>query len=383
MPFSAFITGYPGFIARQLVSRLAVAHPHGRLMALVQPRQMEEARRHARASGLAIELIEGDVVDLHLGLAGEEYGRLVEGLTHVFHLAAINSLSLPRELARRVNVDGTRNVLELAREAPRLERLVHFSSCYVSGTRQGVIAEDELEAGQSFRNAYEQTKYEAERLVQRAKETLPVTVVRPATVVGDSRTGHVEHFEGPYSLAMLMVLSPLVLPLPLPGHGDAPLNVVPVDFVVDATLALTAKPAARGATVHLVDPSPMSVRRAYELIAERANRRLPRFTLSARATDLFLRLPGVERLTRTQRAALGYVNHLAFYSSRTALELLEGTGVRCPPLTSYLDRLTDSALETWRARRHEASGEDDPLDRPLRTSDEDPPHTGTGADRQG
>jgi nucleoside-diphosphate-sugar epimerase len=287
-------------------------------------------------------------------------------VTHVFHLAAVSSLALPRELARRVNVDGTRNVLELARECPALERMVHFSTCYVSGTRQGVIAEDELEAGQSFRNAYEQTKYEAERLVQRAKEQLPITVVRPGTVVGDSRTGEIERFDGPYSIAMLLVLSPLVLPLPLPGNGGAPLNVVPVDFVVDATWALTQTPSARGATVHLVDPNPMSARRVYELIAERANKRLPRFTISARATDLFLRLPGVERVTRTQRAALAYVNHLAFYGSRAAGELLEETGVRCPPLTSYLDRLTDYALETWRTRPQETEGAiDDPLDRPM------------------
>ena len=369
MAFTAFITGYPGFIGKRLVARLAEANPRGRLIARVQPKQMDEAKRHAETiTGAALELVEGDVVDLHLGLAGAEYVGLVREVSHVFHLAAINSLTMPRELARRVNVDGTRNVLELARECPSLERLVHFSTCYVSGTRLGVIAEDELEAGQSFRNAYEQTKYEAERLVERAKGELPITVVRPGTVVGDSRTGEVERFEGPYSIAMLLVLSPLVLPLPLPGNGVAPLNVVPVDFVVDATWALTQKPEAKGKTVHLVDPNPMSARRVYELIAARANKRLPRFTLSARATDLFMRLPGVERVTRTQRSALGYVNHLAIYSSRTALELLEDTPVRCPPLTSYLDRLTDFALETWRARRHEpGSGEfDDPLDRPMR-----------------
>ena len=368
MPFSAFITGYPGFIGKRLVTHLAEANPGGRIIALVQPKFLEDAVRHAKTvTGAKIELVEGDVVDMHLGLAGQEYVSLVKEVTHVFHLAAVSSLDLPRELARRVNVDGTRNVLELARECPALERLVHFSTCYVSGTRLGVIAEDELEAGQSFRNAYEQTKYEAERLVQRAKDDLPITVVRPGTVVGDSRTGEVERFEGPYSIAMLLVLSPLVLPLPLPGNGVAPLNVVPVDFVVNATWALTQNPLARGATVHLVDPNPMSARRVYELIAERANKRLPRFTISARATDLFLRLPGVEKVTRTQRAALSYVNHLAQYTSRTALELLEGTGVRCPPLTSYLDRLTDYALETFRAKRHEAFDEiDDPLDRPLR-----------------
>jgi nucleoside-diphosphate-sugar epimerase len=369
--FSAFVTGYPGFIGKRLVAHLAQQNPHGRITLLVQPKFVEEATAYAQGlAGAHIDILSGDIVDMHLGLAGAEYQRLVDETTHLFHLAAISYLGMPRETARRVNVDGTRNVLELARECAQLQRLVHFSTCYVAGTRVGVIAEDELEAGQTFRNAYEETKYEAERLVQRAKATLPITVVRPGTVVGDSKSGEIDRFDGPYYLGMLLVLSPLVLPLPLPGNGVAPLNVVPVDFVVRATWALAQQPAAVGKTVHLVDPNPMSARRAYELIAERANRKLPRFSLSARATDLFLRLPGVEKVTRPQRAAINYVNHLALYSCPTALELLDGTGVRCPPLQTYLDKLVDFALSTWKARNEPVAGApgeiDDPLDKPMR-----------------
>lgn len=367
--FSPFVTGFPGFIAKRLVSRLAEANPKGHITVLVQPRFINEATRVARTiRGATVEILSGDIVDIHLGLAGVEYQQLVENTTHIFHLAAISFLDMPRETARRVNVDGTRNVLELARECRTLRRFVHFSSCYVAGTRVGVVAEDELEAGQTFRNAYEETKYEAERLVQRAKAQLPVTVIRPATVVGDSQTGEIDRFEGPYYLGMLLVLSPLVLPLPLPGNGVAPLNVVPVDFVIDATWSLAENPAAAGRTVHLVDPNPMSARRAYELIAERAHRKLPRFSLSARATDLFLRLPGVEKVSRPHRAAISYVNHLALYSCSTALDLLGDSGLKCPPLTSYLDKLVDYALSTWKSRQETPSHQpeiDDPLDGPL------------------
>jgi nucleoside-diphosphate-sugar epimerase len=364
----AFVTGYPGFIGKRLVRFLAETNPDGHITLLVQPKFVKEAQSYVdQLRGAKLEVISGDIVDMHLGLAGREYQRLVDDTTHVFHLAAISYLGMPRDVAHRVNVDGTRNVLELARECRKLERLVHFSTCYVSGDRVGVIAEDELEQGQTFRNAYEETKYEAERLVQKAKAHLPVTIIRPSTVVGDSATGEIDRFEGPYYLGMLLVLSPLVLPLPLPGNGVAPLNVVPVDFVVRATWALAQKPEAVGKTVHLVDPNPMSARRVYELIAERANKKLPRFTISARATDLFLRIPGVEKLARPQRAAVNYVNHLALYNCHTALELLDGTGVRCPPLQTYLDKLIDFALETWKARKDSAVEEiDDPLDRPPR-----------------
>ncbi|HEY0881974.1 MAG TPA: SDR family oxidoreductase [Archangium sp.] len=369
MSLNAFVTGYPGFIGKRLVKYLAAQNPKGKITLLVQPKFLEEAQAYARSlTGARIEVLTGDIVDMHLGLAGPEYQRLVDETTHLFHLAAISYLGMPHEVARRVNVEGTRGVLELARECKKLERLVHFSTCYVSGDRVGVIAEDELERGQGFRNAYEETKYEAERLVQRAKAHLPITIIRPATVVGDSATGEIDRFEGPYYLGMLLVLSPLVLPLPLPGNGVAPLNVVPVDFVVQATWVLAQKPEAVGKTVHLVDPNPMSARRVYELIAERANKKLPRFSLSARATDLFLRIPGVEKLARPQRAAIHYVNHLVLYNCHTALELLDGSGVRCPPLSTYLDKLIDYAMHSWRARKAAGEAEeiDDPLDRPAR-----------------
>lgn len=367
-PFEAFVTGYPGFIGKRLVKFLAAKNPHGRITLLVQPKFVKEAQGYAAelegAETAKVEVLTGDIVDMHLGLAGPEYRRLVQQTTHIFHLAAISYLGMPHDVARKVNVEGTRGVLELARACGNLQRLVYFSTTYVSGDRVGVIAEDELELGQGFRNAYEETKYEAERLVAKAKQTLPVTIIRPSTVVGDSETGEIDRFEGPYYLGMLLVLSPLVLPLPLPGNGVAPLNVVPVDFVVEATWVLAQKPEAAGKTVHLVDPNPMSARRVYELIAERANKKLPRFTLSARAADLFLRIPGVEKLARPQRAAIQYVNHLVLYNCHTALELLDGTGVRCPPLATYLDKLIDFAMHSWKERQTSAANQEveDPLD---------------------
>src|SRR5690606_6933046 len=146
---------------------------------------------------------------------------------------------------------------------------------------------------------------------------------------------------------------PLSVPLPLPGEGVAPLNVVPVDYVVRAVWALSRDPRAEGRTFHLVDPNPMSTRRVYELIAERAKKRLPRFNLPARAADVVLRLPGLERIARPQRAAIGYVNHLALFNSHNTLELLDGTGIRCPPLFTYLDKLVNYARETLRQRSAE------------------------------
>src|SRR3954471_13848423 len=358
-----FFTGYPGFISKRLVKHIAAQDPEGKIYLLVLPKQLEDAQRELQLAGVSAEVLTGDVADMHLGLSGAEYRTLCEQVTDVFHLAALSYLGVSREAAWRVNVDGTRNVIELAQECRQLRRLSHFSTCWVSGDRLGVIAEDELDAGQAFRNFYEETKFHAEKLMRRAAEKMPVCIFRPSTVVGDSTTGEIDRFEGPYYLGILLVTSPLAMPLPLPGNGVAPLNVVPVDYVAQAVWRLSRDPKAAGRTLPPVGPTPMSARRVYEIIAERNNKRLPRIRLSARATDAVLRLPFLEKLARPQRAAISYVNHLAIFNCHNTLELLDGTGIRCPPLSTYLDKLVDYVRDYYRRQREQREVED-PLDRP-------------------
>ena len=180
---------------------------------------------------------------------------------------------------------------------------------------------------------------------------IPATVLRPSIVVGDTKSGEIDRFEGPYALAILLVTSPLQVPVPLPGDGVAPLNAVPIDYVVDASAAIHKDARSVGRTFHVVDPNPSSSRRVYELIAQRSGKKLPRLSLGYKLTDALLKLPGLERLTREQRAAIAYVNHLSFYSSRHTLEVLEGTGIRCPPIESYLDNLIEYVRTEYRRRQ--------------------------------
>jgi thioester reductase-like protein len=363
-----FVTGYPGFIGKRLVRRLAAerrGRPADRLVLLVQPKDTRAARDALAAQGTErAEVLEGDVAQMHLGLSGVEFKALAREVTDVWHLAVRSRLDGDRDEMRRVNVEGTRNVVDLALAARRLRRLNHFSTALVSGDRAGVILEDELAMGQRFHNRYEETKFQAELLVRRAQAEIPATVLRPSIVVGDSRTGEIDRFEGPYALAILLVASPLAVPLPLPGDAVAPLNVVPVDFVVDAALAISESPGGAGRTIHLVDPSPLSARRVYEMIAERAGKRLPPLSVPTRVFQAMLRLPLVERLTRVHPPGVEYVNHLAIYNCRNLLELLDGTGIRCPPIASYLDRLIEFVQATFARRRERELEEDadDPLD---------------------
>lgn len=363
-----FVTGWSGFIGRRLVHRLAVDldRERDRLVLLARGPRLDEAHGELRALEIPGEALEGDVTKMHLGLSGAEYKRLASQVTDVWHLAGLYDLAATATTLRAVNLEGTRNVLELARGARHLHRLHHFSTAYVSGDREGVILEDELDMGQGFHDPYERAKFEAERLVRRAMPEVPTTIYRPSIVVGDSRTGEVDRFQGPYYLAIVLVASPIGVPLPLPGHGLAPLNVVPVDFVVEAALSLGANPAAVGKTIHLADPAPLSARKVYELIAARVGKTLPPVAVPHRAVEALLGLPFLERLARAQRNAIRIVNHLAIYNCQNQLALLDDTRIRCPPITSYLDRLIEFARARLASppRAKLAADAEDPLDVP-------------------
>jgi thioester reductase-like protein len=342
-PDVSLVTGFPAFTARRLVRKLLESDPRETLYMLVRKKFHTAADQFLdelpAAHKKRVTILEGDVVDMDLGLAGGEYKALAGELTAIHHTAAIYYLGAKRELVERVNVDGTRAILELAGEAPKLRRLIHWSTAQVSGSRSGVILEEELDTGQRFRNFYEETKFRAERMVRDATRRLPVTILRPGVIVGDSRSGEIDKFDGPYYLLVLIVSSPLDVHLPLPGRGSAPLNLVPIDFVVDAAQVLSREPRAAGGTFHLTDPCPFAARTVYELVAQRADKKPPRGIIPAGLARALLKAPGLERLARAPLAFLEAFNHLALYNCRHTMELLEGTGVRCPPFDTYAGNL--------------------------------------------
>jgi thioester reductase-like protein len=333
------VTGFPRLLARRMAEELAARAP---VALLAQEKNAERAESFV-ASLREGRVLVGDVASMHLGLSTAEYREVTQECTGIVHAAEWTWVGADPVTLDRVNVQGTRAVLELAQDCRKLQRLTHFSTVFVSGDRVGVIAEDELSAGQTFRNAYERTMFEAEMLVRRAMGQIPCTVLRPAFIVGDSTTGEIDRFDGPYIVAGLLLSTRLQVPLPLPGDGVAPLNVVPIDFVSKAAGAIHQDPRAVGRTFHIVDPNPSSSRRVYERVAEREGKKLPRLSLGYKLTDRLLKLPGLEKLTREQRMAFATVNHLSFYSSRNTLELLDATGISCPPIESYLDKLIDYA----------------------------------------
>jgi nucleoside-diphosphate-sugar epimerase len=349
------VTGFPGFFAGKVWPRLLKLHRTARASLVVPPHLLAQAKRiFATSRGLKerVEIYSGDVGDMHFGLTGREYRSLIEGVTEIFHLASASLPTATEKHAERVNVDGTRNLLDVARDAPNLRRLHYLSSAFVCGDRQGVIDEDELDLGQRFRSAFEETKFRGEGLVRQARKDLPITCYRPALLIGDSQKGEIDRPDGPCYFAIKLALAQPALPLPLPQDADAPLNVVPWDYVVEAMLALSQDERAIGQTFHLVDPNPLGTRRFYELLAERTGRRVQRLPFSRGTAEAVMRAPFVERWLRPQRASLQYAYHMAFFRAARAERLLAGK-VRCPPLTDYLDVLIDQTRAQSERRQEE------------------------------
>src|SRR3954469_20859867 len=195
-----FVTGFPGFIGKRLVRELLADSDTIKIACLVEPRMEDAARKAAAelADGDRVEILTGDISDRRLGLSDDDYERLTAETKAVFHLAAIYNLAVPQELAQKVNVDGTGNIVDFCKNCERLERHNYVSTAYVAGTRKGVVYEHELVMGQGFKNHYESTKFEAEAGGPESMDKVPTAISRPAIVGGESETGQTQKFDGPY-----------------------------------------------------------------------------------------------------------------------------------------------------------------------------------------
>jgi long-chain acyl-CoA synthetase len=264
MNATVLLTGATGFLGTQVARRLLV-RPGVRVVALVRADDDDRAaRRLARswwdwpelveAVGERVEPLAGDVSAPRLGLTDLAYDAIAGRVTHIVHAAADLRIDAPAKELARTNVTGTANVIALARAASRdhrFERLLHVSTAYVAGTRRGRVAEDALDASAGFANAYERTKYEGERLARAARDEIPVTVVRPSMIVGDSTTGQVTTFNTFYVPLRLFMTGRLRI---VPARGHVRVDIIPVDQVADGVARLVFAPAAAGLTVHLTAP---------------------------------------------------------------------------------------------------------------------------------
>jgi thioester reductase-like protein len=341
-----FVTGFPGFIAGQLVERLA--REGARFILLVQPGLLTRAQQdlaniasRTQVNADKFLIVEGDITKPDLGLSRENLERARAEADTLFHLAAIYDLAVDRGLAQTVNVQGTERVNEFATSMPNLKRYHYVSTCYVAGRRLGLILENELKHDAGFRNHYEESKYLAELSVHELKSELPVTIHRPAVVVGDSRTGETAKYDGIYYLIHYLRRWPGGLSLINIGNNKVSLNLVPIDFVIEAMVALAKDDRAVGATVQIADPAPLTTEQLFDEIAVKVGGHKSLITVPRRLVYPLLMAPGAPKITGLPHSAVPYFFLEQAYDTTRTQELLAPHGIQCPPFPTYAEALIE------------------------------------------
>jgi thioester reductase-like protein len=345
-------TGFPGFIGARLIPRLLELAPETTFHALVQEKFLSAAddsvaalaREHRGTKG-RIRLVVGDITSPGLGLAASKAKELQRSLAGCFHLAAVYDLAVARDVGMRINVEGTKNVLEFLGNAPTLQRFDYVSTAYVSGTAVGTYRETDLDVGQSFKNFYEETKFLAEAAVK--ESGLPASIYRPGIVVGNSKTGETAKFDGPYYALNAMGLLPSPGAFIKVGTGDAPVNLVPVDFVLEAIARLSTWEGAVGKTYHLTDPHPSTAFEIEEMFAKALGKTFVYVPVPHLVAKLLFTPAMIQRSFGMPVQSIDYFDHPVSYDSAQATADLARFGVACPPFRDYVQKL----VAFWRTKK--------------------------------
>ncbi|MFB9904333.1 SDR family oxidoreductase [Allokutzneria oryzae] len=327
------VTGAAGLVGSEVVARL-VKSGH-KVLALVHRQQVLHRNSGAALCSADVTLVPGDVTKPRLGLPA----RIASTVDKVVHCAAITDFGRSKAVYQSVNVDGTTNVVELA--AGLGVPLVHVGTAYVCGERDGVALESDLDVGQRFANAYEESKLQAETLVHKARaDGLAAAVVRPSIVVGAERTGVVRDFKNLYVVLKLTTEGKV---RSIPGHYDANLDLVPVDYVADLTVEVAERfSEAEGKTFHAVGKA-LTLRDFSDVLAEYPSFGVPRFVPPSSFDAQ--RLPMAERMYYERVASLyeSYFQRRVHFDTSTTDAFRRRKAPSGGP--AYLRRLLDHCLK--------------------------------------
>jgi NAD(P)-dependent dehydrogenase (short-subunit alcohol dehydrogenase family) len=353
-----FVTGATGFIGKRLVKRL-LEHKQSIVYFLARdasPARIDELLAYWGVDRTRAIAVAGDLTAPGLGISKSVAAKLKGDVKHFFHLAAVYDLKADEETQVKVNIEGTRNVVQFANDIGA-GCLHHVSSIAAAGLYEGVFREDMFEEAENLDHPYFRTKHDSERIV-REESKGPWRVYRPGMVVGDSRTGEMDKIDGPYYFFKLIQRMRQSLPpwMPTIGIEGGRINIVPVDYVVEAMNHIAHKRGLDRRTFHLTDPEGMRVGQVLNTFAKAGH--APSMSLYVNAALLgfiprgvkkgLLSVTPVRRIRTAIMKDLGlpddiltFVNYPTRFDNRETAAALKGSGIEVPPLDSYAWRLWD------------------------------------------
>lgn len=343
---NVLITGATGFVGINLVKRL-LKNDKVHLYLLVRDSRGVSAKSRVEKllreyftedeySKLKkrLEVIRGDVTEDNLGLTTLEWDNLAQQINTIYHSAASINFKLPIEEAKEININGTERILKLAEQCKKykvLRRLHHISTAYVVGDSREMFYETELEIGQGFENTYEVTKFEAEKLVNKYIERgLPVTVFRPSVIAGDFYSGEITKSNLIFGFIKQISSSRY---RDFICNDDSSLNIIPVDYFIDAVMEISRREESIGKTYHIINNKNSNIKNIVKACCNVLGISNPNFVpikhqekVSARTRQLL-------------EVFITYIEKSHTFDDRITRQTLDGTGIVCPEITmDFMER---------------------------------------------
>ncbi len=354
---SYFVTGGTGFIGRFLVEKLL--ERGDKIYLLVQEKSLpryEKLLERLGADKDQVIAVTGTLTEPRLGISDADISMLKDNVNHFYHLAAIYDLYASAEIQQAVNVQGTRNAIDAA-EAMGAKCFNHVSSIAAAGLYKGTFREDMFEEAEKLDNPYLKTKHESEKVV-REECKIPWRVYRPGMVIGHSKTGEIDKIDGPYYFFKLLQKIRGALPqwMPTIGIEGGRLNIVPVDFIVNAIDHISHVDGEDNKCFHLTDPDPYKVGEVLNIFAEAGHAPKMAMRIDSRMFGFIppmirkgiKNLPPVKRITGAvlndfgiPASAMEFINYPTRFDSRETERVLKGTGIEVPRLPDYAAAIWD------------------------------------------
>ena len=352
-----FLTGGTGFIGRFLMEKLLARG--GTVHVLVREQsqgKLDALRERWGVDDSRVKAVIGDLTSKNLGIDAKTLKALTGKVDHFFHLAAVYDMGADEEAQQATNIEGTRAAVNAA-EAMGAKHFHHVSSIAAAGMFKGTFREDMFEEAEKLDHPYLMTKHESEKVV-REECKVPFRIYRPGMVIGHSATGEMDKVDGPYYFFKMIQKIRRTLPqwVPTIGIEGGRLNIVPVDFVVNALDHIAHLDGEDGNCFHLVDSDPYKVGEILNIFSEAGHAPKMAMRIDARMFGFippFIRqslknLPPVKRLTGSvledmgiPRSVLSFINYPTRFDARETERVLKGTGIEVPRLPDYAPVIWD------------------------------------------